>query len=119
MPADGSAWPHRIRLKQWPAGICTTLDTPADPQGNHRVRTVAVDPLDPDAANAGSRNDVYACNNAVVRSTRAGRTGTNLRVNTPLSATVGGGPHEVRRIRPPRKVWASGLCHAMWKPGTP
>lgn len=110
------------RLKRYQNGTWTTLATPVDQYGGIRVRTVAVDPVDPTIVYAGNHKDVYSCHNAVVRSTDAGATWTNLHVRAPLSSRGNGGPHEVQciRVHPvTREAWASGQCFGMWKIAPP
>ena len=87
-----------------------TLQTPANQHGGHRISTVAVDPVNPAIVYAGSHTDIFACNNAVMRSTDAGKTWENL--------TVGNGPHEVSciRVHPrTREAWVAGSCYGMWR----
>ncbi|MDX1931606.1 MAG: hypothetical protein SFU56_03285 [Capsulimonadales bacterium] len=111
------------RLKYWAGGDrWTSVPTPADQYGNTRVRTVAVDPVDPSVVYVGGSRDTYATTAAVCRSTDAGKTWTNLTVTAPLSTTQGDGPHEVNAIRVhprTRYAWVNGQCYGMWKIAPP
>ncbi len=86
--------------------------------------TVAVDPVDPAIVYVGNAKNIYAANNALVRSADAGATWTNLTVTSALSATAPGGPHEVScvRVHPTtREAWVGTVCYGFWKidaPGT-
>ena len=99
-------------------GTLRTVETPRDQFGGVRVGSVALDPVDPAVIYAANHQDVYACNNAVVRSTDGGRTWTNLTTDMPLAgASGGGGPHEVQflRVHPKtRELWAAGQCYGVW-----
>lgn len=110
-------------LKKWDNGVVSTVETPKDQYGSVRVSSVAVDPLDPNIVYAASHKDLYACNNAVVRSTDGGKTWSNLTVTTPLANDkIGGGPHEVQwlRVHPKtRELWVAGQCYGNWKIAPP
>lgn len=111
------------RLKRVKNGTVTVVEIPKDQYGAVRVATVAVDPADPSLVYAGNHKDIYACTNAVVRSTDGGRTWENLTVTAPLSnAKQPGGPHEVQwlRVHPEtRELWAAGQCYGVWKIAPP
>ena len=105
-------------LKRWEAGVLTTVDIPPDQYGRRRVSSVVIDPVDSDLVYAGSHADLYACDNAVVRSTDGGATWVNLTRPAPLVDPVSGGPHEVQwlRVHPrTRELWVSGQCYGVWK----
>lgn len=106
-------------LKKWEGGALVVVDTPKDRYGATRISSVAVDPLDPNIVYATNHKDVYACNNALVRSLDGGKTWQNLAVNTPLPGPQApGGPHEANwvRVHPrTREAWVAGQCFGMWK----
>ena len=102
------------RLKQWQDGAWTTLETPTDQYGNHRVKCVAVDAQMPQIVYAGGPKDVYASAATIFRSTDAGQSWENL--------TVGDGPHEVGALRvnpQTRELWLNGQCYGMWRLSAP
>jgi photosystem II stability/assembly factor-like uncharacterized protein len=111
------------RLKRYENGEWTTVDIPKDQRGEVRVGSVAIDPVNPNIVYAANHKDIYACDNAVVRSADGGRTWTNLTVTKPLAnASVPGGPHEVGwlRVHPrTRELWAAGQCFGVWKIAPP
>ena len=107
------------KLKLYENGKISDVQTPADQFGAVRVVTVAVDPQDTQVVYAGNDKDIYACDNAVVRSLDGGKTWANVTVKTPLKdSKMPGGPHEVGclRVHPvTRELWAAGQCFGMWK----
>jgi photosystem II stability/assembly factor-like uncharacterized protein len=110
------------RLKHYEGGVWTTVETTPDQFGSHRVRAVAVDPQVPSVVYAGSHRDIYACNNALLRSTDAGKTWTNLTPTAPLTDGKADGPHEVAAIRvhpKTRYAWLNGQCYGMWRVAPP
>jgi hypothetical protein len=110
------------QLKKVEGGTVSVVATPVDQYGTVRVATVAVDPQDPAIVYAGNHRDIYACNNAVVRSTDAGANWQNLTVGGTIAWEGSGGPHEVMSIRVhpvTRYAWVSGQCYGMWKIGPP
>jgi photosystem II stability/assembly factor-like uncharacterized protein len=105
---------HFTLLNQGESDGWFTLPTPPNQHGGHRITTVAVDPINPAILYLGSHTDIFACNNAVLRSRDTGRTWENL--------TTGNGPHEVSCIRvhpKTREAWVAGSCYGMWKISPP
>ncbi len=110
------------QLKAIENNTISSIPTPQDQYGTTRVATVAVDPSDPAIVYAGNHRDLYACTNAVVRSTDAGQSWENLTGNAALGASDPGGPHEVMSIRvhpSARYAWVSGQCYGMWRIAPP
>ena len=123
---DGSR--HRIyvvsdsRLKQIENGAVTTLSTPPDQLGSHRVATVAVDPVNPAIVYVGSHKDLYSAFNAVARSTDAGAHWTVLTLQTPLDGKHPDGGREAFciRIHPrTRYAYVATSCYGIWKIAPP
>lgn len=110
-------------LKKYENGALTAVAIPSDQRGGARVGSVAVDPGNPNVVYAACHRDIYACNNAVVRSTDGGVTWKNLTVTAPLAnSTAAGGPHEVQWLRVNPKthyLWAAGQCFGVWKMAPP
>ena len=107
-------------LVQYEGGAFTTVsNVPVDQYNTIRVATVAVDPVDPAIVYVGNHRDIWQCNNAVVRSTDAGASWTNLTGNTPLpDFNTPGGPREGWWIRvhpTTREAWTATNCYGMWK----
>lgn len=106
-------------------GACDELTArlPPDQEGGARVRSVAVDPVDPSVVYASATRDIFLASNAVARSVDGGATFENLILAAPLAP--GGplqGPHEVGwlRVHPvTRELWAAGECFGVWKVGPP
>jgi photosystem II stability/assembly factor-like uncharacterized protein len=110
------------QLKAYEGGAWTVLETPKDQFGNRRVRTVAVDPVNPDVVYAGGSADIYATFATLCRSTDAGKTWKNLTVTAPLGRGVTNGPREVNAVRVhprTREAWVNGQCYGMWRIAAP
>jgi photosystem II stability/assembly factor-like uncharacterized protein len=90
------------------------VPTPTHQHGGHRISTVAVDPVNTDIVYVGTHGDIFAVNNAVMRSLDGAKTWQNI--------TTGNGPHEVGTIRvhpKTRQAWVAGSCYGMWKLDAP
>ncbi|UYZ62500.1 RICIN domain-containing protein [Hymenobacter weizhouensis] len=112
------------RLHRWNGSALTTLNTPVDPDpvAYHRIRTVAVDPVDPAVVYAGTSKDIAASSVSVVRSVDAGATWTSLTPTSPLSGNTVDGGREATCIRvhpDTRYAYVATSCYGMWRIGPP
>jgi hypothetical protein len=110
------------RLKVWERGAWTDVATPRDQYGRTRIRTVAVDPVDPSVLYVGGSADIYASHATICRSADRARTWRNLTATTPIPPGADGGPHEVSSVRVhpvTREAWAAGQCFGMWRIARP
>ncbi len=110
------------RLKQIENGKVTTVDTPPDQYGSHRVTTVAVDPVQPNIIYVGSHKDLYSASNSVLRSTDAGVHWTILTCATPLDGKTRDGGREAFCIRvhpKTRYAYVATSCYGLWKIAPP
>jgi uncharacterized protein (TIGR02145 family) len=113
-------------LFQYDAGVLReiTAAIPADQFGSRRIRTVAVDPVDPSVVYAGGASNVYSSDTAVVRSTDAGQTWQSLirgvRVDTVKTGPDGGREAIAIRVHPKtRYAYVGTGCYGFWKFGPP
>ena len=110
------------RANVWDGRQATTLETPPDQGGGHRVRTIAVDPARPEIVYVGSARDIFSTRVAVARSTDAGRTWTNLTLTNPLQPGQRDGGREALCIRvhpKTRYAWVATACYGLWKIAPP
>ena len=110
------------RLKVVEAGKVAVLNTPPDQFGSHRIRTVAVDPVDPAVVYAGTGKDIYSASNSVVCSIDAGKTWTVLTRSAPLDGKGLDGGREANCIRvhpKTRDLWVFTGCYGLWRYGKP
>ena len=110
-------------LKYWQDGAWTTVTgMPKDQWGGNRIRSVAVDPVNPAVVYAASNRDLFSTGVAVVRSTDAGATWSNLTLNAPLDGKRRDGGREALcvRVHPKtRHAWVSTSCYGIWKISPP
>jgi hypothetical protein len=110
------------RLKAVEDGRVSLLETPPDQLGSHRIRTVAVDPVDPAVVYAGTGKDIYCASNSVIRSVDAGKTWTVLTRSAPLDGKGLDGGREANciRVHPgTRELWVFTGCYGLWRYGKP
>lgn len=109
------------RAAYWQAGW-QWLDLPKNQFGGTNARSVAVDPVDPAVVYVAQAANVFSTTAAMVRSTDAGKTWTNLTRNTPLGPGERDGGREglCVRVHPKtREAWVSTSCYGIWKVGPP
>lgn len=97
-----------------------TSKTPDDLFNNRAIRSVAVDPNDPDIVYCAGPQNVYKSDASVKRSLDGGETWEimtpNLRTNN--GTEIGDGANEVfaLRVNPKtRELWGAGGCYGIWK----
>lgn len=110
-------------LKIWQNGAWKTVENLSKDQwGGNRVASVAVDPTNPTIVYLACHRDLFSTNAAVLRSTDAGATWTNLTVNAPLKPGQRDGGREAIwvRVHPKtRAAWVATSCYGLWKIGPP
>ncbi|CAN5397428.1 hypothetical protein BH11ARM2_BH11ARM2_10830 [soil metagenome] len=109
------------RAAYW-AGGWNWLDLPKNQFGGTNARSVAVDPAHPEVVYVASAANVFSTTVAMVRSTNAGKTWTNLTHNSPLKPGERDGAREglCVRVHPiTREAWVSTSCYGLWKIGPP
>ena len=98
------------------------LDLPKNQFGGTNARSVAVDPSDPAVVYVAQAANVFSTTAAMVRSTDAGKTWTNLTRNSPLGPGERDGGREglCVRVHPKtREAWVSTSCYGIWKVSPP
>ncbi|MEI7575589.1 MAG: hypothetical protein WCK51_01755 [Armatimonadota bacterium] len=96
------------------------VETPKDEFGNRNVKTVAVDPANPNLIYIGNNANVYSPNNAVCRSVDGGKSWSVISRRTALEAGEQDGGRETFwiRIHPKtREAWCATSCYGWWKTG--
>jgi hypothetical protein len=109
------------RLRRWDGSSLVALNTPTDQMGNIRIKSVAVDPTNPDVVYAAGSKDIYSTSVASIRSVDGGNSWTVLTLNSPLSGNVDGGREAVWvRVHPKsRYAYFATSCYGIWKIGPP
>jgi photosystem II stability/assembly factor-like uncharacterized protein len=102
------------------AGQWRILATPRNQFGGASIRTIAVDPINPDWVYIGSAGHLYASSVSVCLSTDTGTSWRVLTRRTPLGAPGaekdGGREAECIRVHPrTREAWVSTSCYGIWK----
>jgi hypothetical protein len=95
---------------------------PKDQWNGRRVSSVAVDPHDDNVVYVACHRDLFSTNAAVLRSTDAGKTWTNLTRNKPLDGKNKDGGREaiVVRVHPrTRYAYVATSCYGIWRIGPP
>lgn len=95
---------------------------PRDQWGEPRVKSVAVDPQNPDVIYLATNRDVFASFASVLRSVDGGKTWQNLTRQTPLDGTAKDGGREAFwvRVHPKtREAWVATSCYGIWKVAAP
>ena len=109
------------RAAYWSSGW-QWLDLPKNQFGGTNARSVAVDPVQPSVVYVAQAANVFSTTAALVRSTNAGKTWTNLTRNAPLRPGERDGGREglCVRVHPKtREAWVSTSCYGIWKVGPP
>ncbi|MEM6391713.1 MAG: hypothetical protein AAF797_02975 [Planctomycetota bacterium] len=98
------------------------LKTPRDQFGNKRVRSVAIDPIDPLIIYMAQNKDIYTVNASAARSFDGGDTWEVLTRNTPLDGKgLDGGRESFGvRVHPvTREPWFQTGCYGNWRYAAP
>lgn len=95
-----------------------------DQFGNRRLKTVAVDPVDPRVVYVGGPRDVYASDASVQRSRDSGFTWEiltrNNRSGNEEFGNDGGREAVTMRVNPETgELWVAGGCYGIWKIAAP
>ncbi len=112
-------------LKVWDEAAKTWFtveNLPKDQWGGSRVSSVAVDPEDKNVVYVACHRDLFSTNAAVLRSTDAGKTWTNLTLAKPLDGKNKDGGREaiVVRVHPrTRYAYVATSCYGIWQIGPP
>lgn len=107
-----------LRAHVWDGTDWSTLETRADARYGHAVRTVAVDPAEPNIVWVGSAGNFFATSVAVQRSTDRGKTWLVFTRNEPLMPGVVDGGREalVVRVHPrSRDLYVATSCYGIWR----
>ncbi|MDX2066606.1 MAG: hypothetical protein SFX74_12775, partial [Fimbriimonadaceae bacterium] len=102
-------------------GAWRTLATPRNQFGGASIRTIAVDPANPDWLYVGSAGNVYASCVSVAHSRDAGKSWRVLSLNQPLgpigSPRKDGGREALCiQVHPrTREAWVATSCYGIWK----
>ncbi len=107
-----------LRAIDLKTGAVTVIETPTDDWGGRRVRSVCLDPIDPNIVYAAQNRDVFTVSNGVLLSRDAGKTWVTLNVNTALTPGVIDGGREPQwvRVHPTtRDLWVATGCMGIWK----
>ncbi|MCU0315754.1 MAG: hypothetical protein MUC92_04095 [Fimbriimonadaceae bacterium] len=110
------------RLMSVSNGSWSEIATPKDSLGGVRLRTVAVDPVDPRVIYGGSANHLTSSSVAVIRSLDSGKTWTVLTRQAPLDGRGldGGREAETIRVHPvTREPFVATSCYGWWKFSAP
>ncbi len=100
------------------SGKVMTLDVPKDQHQSWRVRSVALDPVNPDIVYVAQNKDQYSSSVSVTRSLDAGKTWQVLTMQQPLDGQLRDGGREsfwVRVHPTTREPWFITGCYGMWK----
>jgi photosystem II stability/assembly factor-like uncharacterized protein len=99
-------------------GNTESLPTLPDEWGGRRVRSVALDPVDPSLVYAAQTRDVHIAANGVMVSRDAGETWQCLNLSEPLRPGITDGGREPfwLRVHPvTRDLWVAGGCFGVWR----
>jgi photosystem II stability/assembly factor-like uncharacterized protein len=110
------------RAYVWDGEKVEPMPTPTDQLGNHRERTVAVDPSNPKVVYVGRAGNSYVTHSAVLRSVDGGRTFVNLTRQLPIDGKLRDGGREAIciRVHPrTREVFVATSCYGIWKVAGP
>jgi photosystem II stability/assembly factor-like uncharacterized protein len=106
------------RLYRFEGGELRVIETPPSQLGNHTLRTVAIDPANPNLVYAGGAGNWFASSVGAMRSRDGGTTWEVLTLNVPLRPGVRDGGREptCMRVHPrTRELWVSTSCYGIWK----
>jgi hypothetical protein len=107
-----------LELRTLANGVWTKVNLPLDQFQSTRVRTVAVDPVDPKVIYAGAAANIYSTSHSVYRSLDGGRTWQSMTRAAPLDGTGRDGGREAlcSRVHPKsRWLYVSTSCYGIWK----
>ena len=96
-----------------------------DQWGGPRVKSVAVDPGNPNLVYLATSRDIFASSASAQRSQDGGKTWQNLTRQTPLDTKIASGKDGGReaiwvRVNPKtREAWFATSCYGIWKIGPP
>ena len=125
---DGKLWAATDALQVLDAGAQQWRpieNLPLDRWGAPRVRSVALDPGDPDIVYVATNRDVFSTATAALRSRDGGKTWENLTRQAPLDDATASGKDGGRetfwvRVHPrTRQAWFVTSCYGIWKIGSP
>jgi photosystem II stability/assembly factor-like uncharacterized protein len=94
------------------------LDPPRDQFGNRRIRSVALDPIEPDIVYIAQNRDIYAVSASAMRSLDGGDSWEILTRQAPLGDTGldGGRESFIVRVHPgTRDAWFGTGCYGTWR----
>lgn len=106
------------RAAFWSGSAWTFLNTPKSQFGGDHVKTIAVDPRNPDVVYVGSAGNILATSASVARSTDGGQTWQLLTLQSaPTGNQLDGGREAlVIRVHPQTgEAWVSTSCYGIWK----
>lgn len=110
------------RLFKYEKGALTEITNrvPKDQHGNLAIKTVAVDPNDPEIVFCAGSKDIYKTDASVKRSLDGGLTWEIITPNNRTNNGIeqGDGANEVfgLRVNPAtRDLWCTGGCYGIWK----
>jgi hypothetical protein len=121
-PTNNTIFYATTKLYKFINGTSTEVLTPKDQLGNTQVKTVALDPVNPNVMYIGNNANIYSVNNAVCRSIDGGTTWTVLTKNAPLTNGELDGARETYwiRVHPrTRYAWCATSCYGQWKIAPP
>ena len=104
---------HRLR-----DGEPSKLDTPRDHEGQHHLKSVAVDPNRPEVVYATYGTGLYAPDPSVIRSLDAGETWHAISAQRPLGPGVVNGAHDATQVNVHPETgwaWVTTGCYGIWK----
>lgn len=107
-----------LRAWVWDESSSKVLATPTDVTGQHRVRSVAVDPNRPGVVYVGSAAHVWSHGASVARSTDGGQTWEVLTLRSPLRPGQKDGGREADTVRVHPKtgwLWVATSCYGQWR----
>ncbi len=107
-----------LRAVDLKTGSSELVPTLTDEWGSRRVRSVALDPVDPSIVYAAQNRDVHTTARGAMVSGDAGASWTNLNLESPLEPGMVDGGREPfwARVHPvTRDLWVATGCMGIWK----